>query len=216
MITRREGYRRGAGKEQLALDALKDFALQKKIQLEEIVDAGDNYRRGDFEVANGASIECKGQPIDPKRYRQNFVEVCEITQNPLHLKGFDDLAFCLGLSDYALESVPVWNKTTGDKGIFGRPACISVSLTPMLGSVLTAYVNPASGGRHLYLYRKEEILDHVKKAVRSGVVRGAGMSNEDTIAVFIPLPVWRWERYSDSWTYSGAGKEPDTGALDLD
>ena len=199
----------------MALNAFKDLANQKRIHLEEITDAEKNYRRGDFEVANGSSIECKGQPIDPSRYRQNFVEVCEITQNPLHLHGFDDLAVSLDLSDQELESVQVSNKATGTKGTFERPACISVSLTPILGSALTAYINAADGGRHIYLYRREEILAHIKASVRTGVVRGAGMSNQDTIAVFIPISEWRWDRKSRAWTYSGTGSEPDAGVLGL-
>ena len=215
MISRSEGYRRGQGKERLALNALRSFANQKDISLDEITDAEENYRHGDFLVANGSSIECKGQPIDPYKFPNNFVEVCEITQNPLHSGGFDNLAACLDLSAQDLESVRVSNRSTGTKSAFGRPACISVSLTPMLGSSITAYVNAAYGGRHIYLYRRDEILDHVKAAVPRGVVRGAGMSNEDTIAVFIPVSEWRWERTAQAWTYSGSGSEPDAEELGL-
>ena len=216
MITRNEGYRRGAGKERLALNAFKDLANQKVINIQEIVDADENYRRGDFEAVNGSSIECKGQPINPSRYRQNFVEVCEITNNTLHLRGFGELAGYLDLSDQDLESVQVSNKATGTREIFGRPSCISVSLTPMFGSVLTAYINATEGGRqHIYLYRREEILQHIKTAVRAGVYRGAGNSNQDTIAVFIPISEWRWERKSQVWKYSGTGSEPDAQMLGL-
>jgi hypothetical protein len=215
VITRNEGYRRGVGKERLALNAFKDLAIQKNIDIHEIVDADENYRRGDFESANGSSIECKGQPIDPSRYRQNFIEVCEITQNTLHLRGFEDLAASLDLSYQELESVQVSNKVTGTRGIFGRPSCLSVSLTPMLGSVLTAYINATDGGRHIYLYRREEIMQHIRTAVRAGVVRGAGNSNQDTIAVFIPISEWRWERKPQAWTYSGIGSEPDAQMLGL-
>jgi hypothetical protein len=91
----------------------------------------------------------------------------------------------------------------------GHPPRVSVSLTSIAGSHFTAYVNPEDDGRHIYLYRRDELLKHVQIAVMRELLRGAGKSNEDTLAVLIPLSLWRWSRTRDQdWAYQGIDSEP--------
>ena len=42
-----------------------------------------------------------------------------------------------------------------------------------------------------------------EEAIGEGFVRGAGRSNEDTFAVFVPLPRLRWQRHDGNWEFRG-------------
>ena len=75
-----------------------------------------------------ATIECKGQPIDPVRYPQNFVEVFEITSNPRHEGGLTRVAEILGVPVDDISEARVKNRGVR----VGGPQCVSVSVTPTL------------------------------------------------------------------------------------
>jgi hypothetical protein len=206
-ISRNEGYRRSRGKEEPGLAVVESFFVDRVgIVLQRITDADENYRFGDLRCPGGQSIECKRQPIDPVRYRKNFVEVCEETESARHADGFRDLARLLDVDEEWLASVPV---TMGRaRQLFGRP-WLSVSVTSMAGSALTVYVNPGPPAAHIYVYESPALLDSIRRSMRlEGMVRGAGMSNEDTFAVFLPLPSARWTASRDElWQYTGDGTE---------
>jgi len=71
-----------------------------------ITDRLPNYPRGDFETTSGASIEVKGQPINPAAYHQkNFVEVCEAPKpgGPKHRGGLNEVYRILGTRDILWE-----------------------------------------------------------------------------------------------------------------
>jgi hypothetical protein len=208
MVSRSEGYRRGAGKEQLAVAILQDFLLDKlEYSGEVITDPDDNYRHGDLRFPTGSTIECKGQPIDPVRYPQNFVEVFEVTRNDRHSGGLSQAASLLGLSLNELEDAKVRFRSSESR--VGKLPRVSVSITSISYATATAYVNYLNDGRHLYFYRRDEILSHIRTAVRRGFVRGAGNSNEDTFAVFIPLARMRWVKVNQDWQSSGEDSEED-------
>lgn len=203
MVSRNEGYRRGAGKEAVALSILRDFLRETAGTPGTVIeDPDENYLHGDLRFSPTVTIECKGQPIDPDRYRQNFVEVFEVTRNPRHANGFAGLAGLLGMDEPALAAVKV--RAGGRTSGLGVLPFVSTSITSIASSAFTAYVNYNDGGRHIYLYARDEIVGHLRRAVAgNGLVRGAGNSNEDTFAVFVPLASMRWTRRNGVWVATG-------------
>lgn len=205
-LSRPDGYRLGVGKEQVSLDVFSEFwSAEFQMVPTRIEGADDNYRFGDFRLDSSTTIEVKGQPINPHRYAENFVEVFEVTHNPMHADGFSQLARHLQVSEKVLSCIPVKTQT-GARVPLGHQKRVSVSITSMTNARWTAYVNPADGGSHIYLYDRAELLGHIRRVIRKGFVRGAGNSNDDTFAVFVPLPVHRWERTDDRWVYTGSDK----------
>ena len=206
MVSRSEGYQNAAGVEKIALDAFRLFAASAlNWSLTDIYDAERNYLEGDFEIKSGFTIECKGQPIDPVRYPKNFVELFEVTRNPRHEGGLEVVAKLLGLSNEDLQSLRVYNAKTKKSGMVGKEPLVSVSIRSIWKAAFSGYINYERGGRHVYLYSGAEIQDHIRAAVKEGLVRGAGRSNEDTFAVKIPLARHRWERKASCWDYRGDG-----------
>jgi hypothetical protein len=209
MVSRSEGYRRGASKEGLALEVFAAFAMRKlRVRLLQISDAEENYRYGDFRSPSGATVECKGQPIDPQRYPLNFVEVFEVTGNDRHRGGFEDLADLLAMRPEQLADVQVEDRTMRSTYPLGCPDRVSVSIRSIAQSQYTAYVNYQDGGRHIYLYSRDELMHHILSECRRGFLRGAGRSNEDTFAVKVPLAEARWWRTQGNyWEFGGHGRE---------
>ncbi len=208
MITRSQGYGLSAGKEEPALAAAQDFFERViGVRVERITGAQENYERGDFLAPSGVSIECKGQPIDPARYKQNFVEIFEVTENERHRDGLTTVAQLLGIDLSRAERIPVRIKGRGVPTPLGRPDFISVSIRSMAASGWTIYVNHVGG--HVYLYSSDEIMEHLRSTAPLGLARGAGRSNEDTFAVFIPLAKRRWLRSDGAWCWAGEGEQVD-------
>lgn len=211
MVSRSEGYRLSVGKEEMSLQRAAGFFRRVvALELDRIENADENYLLGDFRTASGWTIECKGQPIDPVRYPQNFVEVFEVTTVTRHMGGFSNLANLLGLTPAALAAVTFEDRRrnhTSAGGTLGRLPYVSVSIRSIAGSALTIYVNPAAG--HVYVYRSLELIEHVITAVGAGGLRrGMGRSNEATFAVQVPLAAWRWSVDAlDDWQYRGSGAE---------
>lgn len=208
-LSRPDGYRLGAGKERVSLDVFSNFFVEEfGLTPESIEGYQDNFLYGDFRLDSSTTIEVKSQPIDPVRYKENFVEVFEVTENPLHVDGFTKVADYLQISQKVLSCIPVRDMRTGSRAPLGTQPFVSVSITSMTYARWIAYVNSAGGGKHIYLYDQTELLSHLRRTVRRGFVRGAGNSNEDTFGLFVPLPKHRWERGSDGWVYAGSDKSP--------
>lgn len=214
-LTRSEGYRRGAPKEAEGINVSEDF-LNRLLGLEagaitRIDGADDNYRYGDLRLPNGKTLEVKRQPINPERYPMNFVEVGELTFNPRHYGGATSLAHLLNIDTETLAKTMVkdFRSEGHPSSPFGRPDHISVSLTSIAGSQATIYVNPDQG--HLYIYRRDEIIDHVRRSVlNSNLRRGQGNSNDDGLAVLIPLPRWRFSKDKQGmWRFTGVGQSAE-------
>lgn len=210
-LTRTEGYRKGAPKEAEGLDSAEDF-LNRLLKIDtgaiaRIEGADDNYRQGDLRLPNGKTLEVKRQPINPDRYPMNFVEVGELTFNPRHFGGTTSLAHLLNIPSDTLAKTTVKDfRSEGHPSApFGNPEHLSVSLTSIAGSQATIYVNPDQG--HLYIYRRDEIIDHVRRSVlNDNLRRGQGNSNDDGLAVLIPLPRWRFSKDKQGlWRFVGVG-----------
>lgn len=201
MITRNEGYMLGRGKEAGGIDLARRFMIDVLHEETWLIEgAENNYRHGDLMNKNGAGMEVKRQPIDPDRYAQNYVEVCELTSNPRHQGGFWRLCVLLGFPAELLERTPVGD---GGQTTFGHPPYVSCSLESIFDDNLTIYANPANG--YLYVYDRDEITGHIKAAVRRGMWRGLGNANEDSFGVKIPLPGQIWQLVDDEWYYRGVG-----------
>lgn len=216
-LSRPEGYRRGAGKEEAGLVAAEHFfKTQVGVVLERITDPEENYLRGDFVSPSGASLECKRQPISD-HYRQNFVEVCEATGGrganaEAHADGFRALGDYLALEPSELRNVRVADHNQGEKEcLFGQPGFLSVSITSLRTASYWIYVNP---GSLIYVYPTGDLLGLIREAVaRNGMGLGVGKSNEVTYSVFLPKPAWQWRFISSGgWSYSGSGDEAEAVA----
>lgn len=211
-VSRAQGYKNAVGKEGPAIEFAQQF-LRSVLNLESsvITDQADNYSRGDLVVdSSGLTIEVKGQPIHPKKFKQNFVEVFEApaySANPSHSRGLEHLAALLGLSVEALAALRFrLPKTEGDFPV-GQPPFVSVSIQSFFGSSCVIYAGVTTG--YIYLYQSDELVELVKSAVRSdGFGRGFGNSNEVTYAVLVPNAAWRWHRgAAGQWAWAGTGDE---------
>lgn len=209
MVSRNEGYALGRGKEGPALEMASEF-FRRVIGVEPsvVTDKDENWERGDIRFPSGQYAECKGQPIDPEKYPLNFVEVCEVTENPFHADGMERLASALGVGYWELADADVWDNRPGRKELvpFGEPAFVSPSFHTISSARVTVYVNATSPTAHIYLYGRSEIGKLVRDELLrgEGMVRGAGRSNEDTFGVKVPLPMMRWtSREGGGWEYSG-------------
>jgi len=86
---------------------------------------------------------------------------------------------------------------------------VDVAIESFVGSAATIYVNNV-GGRHIYVYRRDELMAAIKKAIPQGLLRGVGRANDDTFGVKIPLAGRRWSRGDDFvWKWQGVGVEAD-------
>lgn len=205
MVSRAEGYRRGAGKESPALAVVQEFfRVVVGVTLEVITDRDENYQLGDLRSPAGVTMECKGQPIDPLKYRQNFIEVFEETHRPEHAGGFRELAALLGMAPERLAELDVVLRD-GTRVVLDSLPHVSVSIHSFFNSPLTTYVNYRDGGKWIYVYDRRELTGHIKEAVPKGLRRGMGNSNEDTFAVLIPIAEKRWQRARGHWQWAGAG-----------
>lgn len=212
-VTRAAGYRASRGKEQPAIEAVTGFfAGRLGVELATVDDPDSNWLLGDLVTGAGVHLEVKGQPVDPSRHPLNFVEVCEVTGRERHADGLRVLAGVLGVTVDELAGFPVWDVPSRSRAVFGRPAGVSVSVRTLASARATAYVNVAGGW--LYVYGREELMGSVRAAVRAGMVRGAGRSNEDTVGVKVPLPRMRW-RDDDGWGWVWAGDGDETDALSV-
>jgi hypothetical protein len=207
MVSREEGYKRSAGKEALSLPIIESFFDRVlDIPLSRITDRDENYALGDFCTPNDRTIEAKGQEIDPSRYGgMNFVELFEVTRNPRHEGGFEVVADLLSMSPQQLAEVDVYDVPRRQHTTVGRPRCVSVSLGSISASAATVYVNYLMGGRHIYVYERDELMRHIWRAAPRGLLRGAGKSNEDTYAVKVPIADRRWSRTDGAWRWAGLG-----------
>ncbi len=210
MVTRSEGYRRALGKEDRALVVVRDFIhAVLNMSGELIVSAERNRLHGDIDFG-GCTAECKSQPIDPERYDQNFVEVMEDTSDlrrPHHADGVRRTAEILGLSELGLRQRSYNDYRTGHcvRRRVGPISHASCSLESIHGSAITIYANPDPARTFVYVYRRDFLLDKVRRRVtHNQMVRGKGNSNEDTFGVFVPNPAASWRRHRGIWAYCGS------------
>jgi len=136
----------------------------------------------------------------------NHVVLGILKFDPRHSDGLKELAQKLDLDVSVLEESTVreFGFDTKESYLLGHPAHFSLSSHSLLSSAMTIYVNPTQG--HIYLYTKQEIKKHIANAVRnSGVRKGQGGEDKNSISVLIPLSRWRFTRdKAGLWKYTGS------------
>lgn len=210
MVSRSEGYKRSIGKEEKGLIVVEDFLGSIFSVTPKRITGKRNFEEGDLALPIG-NIEVKSQPINPFKYRKNFVEVCEVTDStkPHHKGGFQKLKSIINISSEQLASVKVCDMRKGIHSInrqllFGKASYVSVSISNFANAKFCFYVNSSEENRFLYCYSSEWLLSEIRNVMLSeGVSRGAGMSNEDTFAVFTRIKiVWKYE--NNKWKFQGS------------
>lgn len=200
MITRNEGYRRSAGKEELSLAIFDEWATQYNITNSRIEGYENNRLQGDIMLQNKSTIELKSQNIGA--YAQNFIEVGELTTNPLHATGYDKL--CLILEPYGVSALSEVKVTNRDKSVttFGVPRFFNVGFTPVANGANIMYINNDTS--LMYFYTAKKFMSLVANAiVNKGFSRGLGMANEDSVSVFIPNSEVAWKKNNGTFAYIG-------------
>lgn len=209
-ISRSEGYRRGADKAEGGLVSAEAFFREAiGVLPDRITGEDDNPGPGDFRFPTGRTMECKRQPIDPSRYKSNFVEVFELVADGERTDGFARLGQLLDVPVSELEATRVLDYSQARHApratTLGRVDSVSVSIESIAGSDFTLYVNPDV---HIYIYLSDELMNAIRYAmVRDGLRRGMGRSNDDTFAALVDLAGMRWSRLGSGWRYVGEGAE---------
>lgn len=210
MVTRSEGYARARGKEHACLVVVRDCIEQVMgLSTDTIMDPELNHRHGDLSLVGTA--ECKGQPIDPERYDQNFVEVFEdVTSGgrDRHTYGLRRLARILDLEIGQLAAARYLDCRGPERSTraVGWISHVSVSIEAIDGSDLTIYANPDPQRTFVYFYTRAFLIDAIRdQIVKHRLRRGTGNANEDTFGVFVPVSPARWQRMDGTWTFAGAG-----------
>lgn len=185
-----------------------------QVEVNTIDDPEENYRHGDLWLPDGTSAEVKSQPIDPVRYTRNFVELFEVTTNPRHQHGFEQLC---AVMERDPEQVAAWSVhdhrfSPVTHTTLGQPEFVSVSVSNFRTAQWVFYVNSSAGW--LYAYRGDALLELCREEAEQagrghGLQRAMGRSNQDTFAVLVPCAPRRWQRVNGSWCYRGDDDETE-------
>ena len=191
----------------LATDFLVRLLGVEKESVLRYTDINVMYDKGDLMLKRvGKTIEVKTRAINPDRYPMNHVVLGVLKFDPRHSDGLKELAYKLGLDASVLEESTVreFGFDTKESYLLGHPPHFSLSSHSLLSSNMTIYVNHNQG--HIYLYTKEEIKRHISGAIKnSGVRKGQGGEDKDSISVLIPLSRWRFTKdRAGLWKYTGS------------
>lgn len=175
-------------------------------------------RMGDLLLPSAINIEVKARAVNPGRYPLNHIAIADLEFDPASKYGFYDLARMVKLTPEELSKTMVreFGYNTNETFELGTPEHIKVLLSPIVSCSLTAYINTNEG--HLYLYKRDEIVNGINKAIRnSGLRKGQGGEHENRLSVLISLSRWRFSLdRSGKWRYSGvvtSSKEAEKAAL---
>lgn len=201
-LTRTEGYRRAEGKEQAGIDLARAF-LDDMVGIHcGDVEGDENRTHGDLLAPSGDTIEVKRQPIDPLKYPANFIEIMEdMTRDPKprHERGFARTAEILSMAPSLLAKLQV--SSNGKTSRLGMLSHASASMESMTRAKFVIYANPDL--EVISMYSSMALLRDVRKNARRKLVRGAGNSNEDTIATFVPNSHASFRRVDGEWQNYG-------------
>lgn len=183
-VSRDDGYRLGAPKEELGLVFMEKFLLDVLGLASVRIDGERNRTHGDLEVSTGALVEVKRQPIDPVRYAHNFVELFEGVRKAHHKGGFKQVADALSATEEELAECRL-KKRDGSVVEVGTLDYASCSIASFLNARAVAYVNPDSG--YVSVYPSKVLLALCwDQAQARGLLLGAGNSNDVTYGVLVP------------------------------
>jgi hypothetical protein len=164
------------------------------------------YERGDLILPySRKNIEVKVRAVNPDRYPMNHVTLGIIKFDPRHPDGLKELSYKLGIDVEVIENSTVREFGYDSKESYklGHPEHFSLTSHSLLSSEMTIYINPTQG--HIYLYTLEEIKRLVNMAIKnSGIRKGQGGDEPDSLSVLIPLSRWRFTKDKNNlWKYTG-------------
>lgn len=200
-ITRNQGYRDNAWKEQEAKAVFKSFMEHYHLDFQEITDKETQITLGDYKNGN-RYIECKSQNIGG--YAKNFIEIGEyLTGNDKHAGGHTATSEWLRGYGIDLSSCNIRERSgTKQTQRFGNPGTYNPGITPLLRGADVFYINRTSTLIYFYSTRKlkELIVDEIRN---NGLYWGGGRSNETTIAVFVENSPIAWQKVNGEWKFLG-------------
>jgi hypothetical protein len=200
MITRNQGYRLSKGKEEASQELFTEWANTFGVNASKIEGYDNNRLKGDYLLDTGGSLELKSQNIGA--YNQNFIEIGEITNNPIHAEGYDKLSEIF--APYGIDDLSKVNVSNREKTVvkFGMPEFFNVGFTPVANGANIMYIN--NNTSLIYFYTAAKFLHLVADAIqRKGFSRGLGRANMDSIAVFIPNSEISWIKEKGEYVYTG-------------
>ncbi len=186
-LTRAQGYKNNAWKGKLGEEIFEDFLSFYRIPYTKIEGKTENMENGDYRTPANY-IEVKSQNIG--NYKQNFVELGEITDKEYHSEGYDKL---VELFDTYGVNIPAK---------LDRIEYFNFALTPVSNGAIMAYLNIST--KLIYLYTPKTFLTSVAEYInQKGIQQGLGKSNMHTISSFCMNGKVAFQKNGNSWTYNG-------------
>lgn len=203
MITRNQGYRLSKGKEEASQELFIEWANTFGVNASKIEGYENNRLKGDYLLDTGGSLELKSQNIGA--YNQNFIEIGEITTNPIHAEGYNKLSEIF--TPYGITDLSKVNVTNREKTVvkFGIPEFFNIGFTPVANGANIMYIN--NNTSLIYFYTAAKFMSLVADAIKAkGFTRGLGRANMDSVAVFIPNSEISWQKVNGEYVYTGNRK----------
>lgn len=189
-LTRAQGYKNNAWKGKIGEEVFEDFMNFYGIGYNKIEGKTDNMTKGDY--YNGSHyFEVKSQNIG--NYKQNFVELGEITDKEYHADGYKKL-----VDLFSKYGVNIVSKMKPIKHF-------NFALTPVANGALMVYIN--TNTKLIYIYTAKSFLKSVAEHIKQkGIQVGLGKSNQDTVSSFCMNAKVVFQKEGNKWVYKG---EPD-------
>lgn len=190
-LTRSEGYKLNAWKGKVGEDIFEDFVKSIGKKYTKIEDKIGNMTKGDYIIGN-KYYEVKSQNIG--QYRQNFIELGEVTDKEYHSNGYKELTEYLSrknlkLQDY-LEPIEYFN----------------FALKPVSNGATMVYINRNT--KLIYLYSPNYFLTTLTENIKlKGINRALGKSNKDSIGAFAENAKASYQKIDNKWVYTGTADE---------
>jgi len=201
-ITRTQGYRDNAWKEEKSKAVFKSFTEHYQLDFPEITDKTTQIELGDYRNGTDRYIECKSQSIGA--YAQNFIEIGEYnTGRDIHDGKHSLTSEWLrshGVDLYDCNIRERFNTKATQK--FGNPSTYNPGITPLLRGADIFYINRDT--ELIYFYKAETLKALILEEIRQDrLFWGGGRSNETTIAVFVKNSEARWQKVKGEWRFIG-------------
>lgn len=186
-LTRAEGYKQNAWKGNVGETIFEDFMTFYGIPYTKISDKKGNMEQGDYH--NGVHFfEVKSQNIG--NYKQNFVELGEVTDKEYHASGYDKL-----VALFKKFNVNIEDKLSAIK-------YFNFALTPVANGAMMVYINRNT--KLIYIYTAKTFLTSVAEYINSrGIQKGLGRSNQSTVSSFCMNAKVVFQKEGNKWVYKG-------------
>jgi hypothetical protein len=187
-LTRAQGYKQNAWKGKIGEEIFEDFLSFYGIAYTKINDKKGNMEQGDY--YNGVHyFEVKSQNIG--NYKQNFVELGEITDKEYHSEGYSKLVKLFEKYD-----VNIVSKLKPIKHF-------NFALTPVANGAMMVYINRDT--KLIYIYTAKTFLTSVAEYIKEkGIQLGLGKANKDSVSSFCMNAKVVFQKEGNKWVYKGS------------